>query len=231
MHTYRLLLLLVATAGFLSSCICHTSASLMQSSNFSPKSEHTTFTPAIYRVGEQYYLAQTVKYWCRQDKVCIGGVIAVPSSEVKLPFGYEREEREKTFYFLLSPKDVRQFLGIHAKEAPANAPSVIEQDAWNAAVAVQVPAPYARLEIYSDDSDAPSYSYYPYDKRFRLRIPSFYSGDAAVKAPLAVLLLGVDIPVSIALTSTSLITECVAYPIILLTGSGQSAPATEKREE
>jgi hypothetical protein len=42
----------------------------------------------------------------------------------------------------------------------------------------------------------PSCYYDAAEHEFCLMMPPFYSGDVYVKAPLAVLLLGVDIPVS-----------------------------------
>ena len=91
MKHFCILFLLALLTGVLSSCVCHTSASMLESSAFHPACQDTAIIPRIYRMGGQYYLAHTFRYECREDKVLVGGMAAVHGSEVYLPFGYERE--------------------------------------------------------------------------------------------------------------------------------------------
>lgn len=205
------LFLLVLLVVGLSSCVCHTSASLMDSCTYRAFEPEKSVQPKVYRLGEQYYLEHTVTYQCREDKVCIGGMAAVAGSEVHLPFGYEREPMQKTFYFLLSRRDARAYLNANVPEAPPEMRRVIAQDDWDAAAAVEVPAPGAGLVVQSNDDAAAYCKYFPDDKSFRLNVPSCYSGDVVLKAPLSLLLLGVDIPVSI--VSTLLV--CTGIPGLL----------------
>jgi hypothetical protein len=106
-----LLLAALLLAWVLSSCVCHTSAALLDSCTFRAEGRREPSAPAIYQLRGQYYLAHKVRFVCREDKVCIGGMVAVHGSEVHLPFGYERTPREKMLYFRLSPDAVRAYLG------------------------------------------------------------------------------------------------------------------------
>lgn len=206
-----MLFLLVLLVVGLSSCVCHTSASLMDSCTYRAYEPEKRVQPKVYRVGVQYYLEHTVTYQCREDKVCIGGMAAAVGSEVYLPFGYEREPMQKTFYFQLSSKDVRAYLNVDVPETSPETRRVIAQEDWDAAAAVEVPSPEAGLVVQSNDAAAVYCKYFPDDRSFRLNVPSCYSGDVVLKAPLSLLLLGVDIPVSI--VSTLLV--CTGIPGLL----------------
>ena len=205
------LFLLVLLVVGLSSCVCHTSASLMDSCTYRPSEPEKRVQPKVYRLGEQYYLEHTVTYQCREDKVRIGGMAAVAGSEVYLPFGYEREPMQKTLYFLLSSKDARAYLNVDVPEAPPEMRRIMAQEDWDAAAAVEVPAPRASLVVQTMDDAAVCCKYFPGDNRFSLHVPSCYSGEVVLKAPLSLLLLGVDIPVSI--VSTLLV--CTGIPGLL----------------
>ena len=73
---------------------------------------------------------------------------------------------------------------------------------------MEVPAPRVGLVVQTMDDAAVCCKYFPGDNRFSLHVPSCYSGDVVLKAPLSLLLLGVDIPVSI--DSTLLV--CTGIP-------------------
>ncbi len=191
-----LLLAALLLAWVLSSCVCHTSAALLDSCTFRAEGRREPSAPAIYQLRGQYYLAHKVRFVCREDKVCIGGMVAVHGSEVHLPFGYERTPREKMLYFRLSPDAVRAYLGREVSAVPADAPAVIEAADWDEAAALAVSARPARVESSWESVRMPSCYYDAAEHEFCLMMPPFYSGDVYVKAPLAVLLLGVDIPVS-----------------------------------
>lgn len=211
MNCRCMLLLLALLVAGLNSCVCHTSASLMNSCTFRASEREKGVQPKVYRVGEQYYLEHTVTYQCREEKVRIGGMVAVWGSEVCLPFGYEREPRQKTFYFLLSSKDARAYLKTHVPGASPETSRLIAQEDWDAAAAVEVPAPRAAMEVRTEDDPAAYCRYFSADKRFRLCVPSIHSGDVVLKAPLSLLLLGVDIPVSI----VSTLIVCTGIPGLL----------------
>lgn len=194
MKRFCILFLLLVLPVVLSSCICHTSASMLESSVFHPARQDAAITPRIYRVGGQYYLAHTIRYECREDKVLVGGMAAVHGSEVYLPFGYEREPREKTLYFRLSRVDVRVYLHSEVPEPAPDEPAVIYGEDWDAAAASPVLARKVALDVR--EAACASCLYDVATNTFRLGVPPFYAGDVVVKAPFALVLLAVDIPVS-----------------------------------
>ena len=178
-------------------------------------------------MGGQYYLAHTFRYECREDKVLVGGMAAVHGSEVYLPFGYEREPREKTLYFRLSRLDARVYLNAVVPEPAADEPAVICGEDWDAAAAEAVPARKVVLDVR--EAACASCLYDVATNTFRLGVPSLYAGDVAVKAPLALVLLAVDIPVSAVATVGSVtgIFPALAYAFDWIGSLGQTKSETQ----
>ena len=228
MKRFCILFLLLVLPVVLSSCICHTSASMLESSVFHPARQDAAITPRIYRVGGQYYLAHTIRYECREDKVLVGGMAAVHGSEVYLPFGYERETREKTLYFRLSRLDARVYLNAVVPEPAADEPAVICGEDWDAAAAEAVPARKVVLDVWEASRES-SCLYDVSTNTFRLGVPSLYAGDVAVKAPLALVLLAVDIPVSAVATVGTVtgIFPALAYAFDWIVSLGQTKSETQ----
>lgn len=227
MKRFCILFLLLLLPVVLSSCICHTSASMLESSVFHPARQDAAITPRIYRVGGQYYLAHTIRYECREDKVLVGGMAAVHGSEVYLPFGYEREPREKTLYFRLSRLDARVYLNAVVPEPAADEPAVICGEDWDAAAAEAVLARKVALDVR--EAACASCLYDVATNTFRLGVPPFYAGDVVVKAPFALVLLAVDIPVSAVATVGTVtgIFPALAYAFDGIGSLGQTKSETQ----
>ena len=171
-------------------------------------------TPCCYRVGECVYLPVKVTY-ARYEHVPLALVIKDRFDGYSLHI--DAQAYTENVYYLLSPQDARELLGITVPDPPKGTAPYIEEEDWEAAAAERVPILRRKLKI------ARTYhkTYTPNGHADRINktkdgelefdaccLESRISAHAIYKWPLvAVLAVGVDAPV--------LVLNCAATTVIL----------------
>lgn len=193
--------LLAFALSSLTSCMVTTSAAVVDSCVYVPRVDASK-TPEIYRVGDAYYLKLSVRYVCEADKVMIGGVVAVPGSEVRLPIRYHDEYEPQLMYVLMDEDAVKRYVGVKPKKSTADVTSCYTVDTWDASKAElckQIRSvPKDRIFVHKTSKGEGCFLWEAKDPRYdrvNVYLPTSYSWDAVYKFPLAaVLAVGVDVP-------------------------------------
>lgn len=214
----------IATAVLLlPSCMVLTSEAVVKSCIYEPR-EDKSQELQIYRVDDVYYLKLGVRYVCQADAVCVGGAMAVPGSEVKLPISYHDELAPQAMYVLMDSASVKAFLGVKPARHQDAAPGYYTEDEWDATRATLCkpirPLPKNRISVFSDHLLAPGCSLWDSkdDKWDALNVylPTIRGWDAAYKYPLAALLaVGVDVPGTVIATGAVMAGSLVAAPLVM----------------
>ena len=211
----------------LPSCVCTTSDALMASSMFAAKADETE-PISFYRKGERYFLSMKVAHECKVKEVTLGGVLmTLGGPELSVPVNVDREKESKRYYFLLSPEAVESLFGKQVEYPEGDIAGCIPEEEWDATAAQQVPCAVKEANFVFLLND--SYGYYHADvSQFTLQGPRYKPWDYWVKAPLAaVLLLGVDVPCTVAGNAALIAGELLVLPAYFV--MGQSAEPTYSR--
>lgn len=218
------LLLSIATAVLLlPSCMVLTSEAVVKSCIYEPRKDKEQELQ-IYRVDGAYYLKLGVRYVCHADAVCVGGAMAVPDSEVKLPISYHDELAPQAMYVLMDSASVKAFLGVKPARHQDVAPGYYTEDEWDATRATLCkpirPLPKNRISVFSDHLLAPGcYLWDSKDDKWdalNVYLPTIRGWDAAYKYPLAALLaVGVDVPGTVVATAAVMAGSLVAAPVVM----------------
>lgn len=196
----RWMIPMAATSLLLPSCMVTTSVATAKSCIYEPK--HNDAQPMqIYRKGNSFYLKVSVRYVCEEDKLLIGGMMAVPDSEVELPVGYHDEKAPQTMYVLMDEEAVKHYTGVSPKPIKGPVPRYYSAEDWDASAATSCklirPLPKKRIDVRGKDK-AECWLLKAKDEQWdklHIYVPSTYGWDAVYKLPLAaVLAVGVDIP-------------------------------------
>lgn len=156
-------------------------------------------------MGDAYYLKVSVRYVCEAESVSVGGVVAVPDSELRLPISYHDAYEPQPMYVLMNADAVRHYVGTSPKTPHHEVPRCFTAENWDASNAELCkpirPLPQHRIFVYKTSS-APFCSLRKAkDSRYdaiNVYLPTTYSWDAVYKFPLAaVLAVGVDVPCTV----------------------------------
>lgn len=197
-------LLMAACVGLLSSCMVTTSVAVADSCVYLPRVDSSQ-SPEIYRMGDAYYLKLSVRYVCEEERVVVGGVVAVPDSELRLPISYHDAYAPQPMYVLMDADAVRHYVGVSQKTPAGKAPCYFTAENWAASKAEYCkpirPLPKHRISAYRTSNDAGCFLRKAKDSRYDaiyVYLPSTYSWDAVYKFPLAaVLAVAVDVPCTV----------------------------------
>ncbi len=198
-------LLMAACAGLQSSCMVTTSVAVAESCVYQPRIDRSQ-SPEIYRMGDAYYLKLSVRYVCEAERVTVGGVVAVPDSELRLPISYHDEYAPQPMYVQMDADAVRYYVGISPKPPDGKMPGCFTAENWDATQARLCkpirPIPQHRVSAYETSHEARCSIRKAKDSRYDtidVYLPSTYSWDAVYKFPLAALLaVVVDVPATVA---------------------------------
>lgn len=220
----KVLLSGIATAVLLlPSCMVLTSEAVVKSCIYEPRKDKEQDLQ-IYRVDGAYYLKLGVRYVCHADAVCVGGAMAVPDSEVKLPISYHDELAPQAMYVLMDSASVKAFLGVKPARHQDAAPGYYTEDEWDATRATLCkpirPLPKNRISVFRDHLLAPGcYLWDSKDDKWdalNVYLPTIRGWDAAYKYPLAALLaVGVDVPGTVIATAAVMVGSLVAAPVMV----------------
>ncbi len=220
----KVLLSGIATAVLLlPSCMVLTSEAVVKSCIYEPR-EDKEQELQIYRMDGAYYLKLGVRYVCHADAVCVGGAMAVPDSEVKLPISYHDELAPQAMYVLMDSASVKAFLGVKPARHQDAAPGYYTEDEWDATRATLCkpirPLPKNRISVFRDHLLAPGcYLWDSKDDKWdalNVYLPTIRGWDAAYKYPLAALLaVGVDVPGTVVATAAVMAGSLVAAPVMV----------------
>ena len=200
-----------------------TSEAVVKSCIYEPR-EDKSQELQIYRVDDVYYLKLGVRYVCQADAVCVGGAMAVPGSEVKLPISYHDEHAPQAMYVLMDSDSVKAFLGVKPARHQDAAPGYYTEDEWDATRATLCkpirPLPKNRISVFSDHLLAPGCYLRDYKGEkwdaLDVYLPTTRGWDAVFKYPLAaVLAVGVDVPCTVAATGAVMVGSLVAAPLVV----------------
>lgn len=210
---------MAAISLMLPSCLVTTSVATARSCIYEPKHDDAQ-AMQIYRKGHAYYLKVSLRYVCKADKMVIGGIVAVPDSEVELPLGYHDEKAPQTMYVLMDEEAVKYYTGVTPLPIKGRVPRYYSAADWDASAATLCklirPLPKKRIYVRGIDK-AECWLWKANDEKWNklhVYVPSVYGWDAVYKLPLAaVLAVGVDIPCTLVANAGLIGVSLLAAPV------------------